>query len=135
MQATRTPGRFSPLFARTKGQAELSLLALRDSYPCLRIFNVRPGLIDDGAKPLRDGPKQFSYRIMDAIAPALRTLWPSTVIPTASLAEVLVHSCAEETDGKDEVAAKVVGKGVTVDDGEQLGVLIENVGLRRLAAL
>lgn len=72
---------------------------------------------------------------MDAIAPALRTLWPSGVISTASLAKVLVHSCAEETDGKDEVAAKLAGKGVTMEDGEQLGVLIENVGLRRLAAL
>ncbi|MCJ1266674.1 hypothetical protein MMC22_006559 [Lobaria immixta] len=134
--ATRTPGHFSPLFARTKGQAELSLLALRETgFPSLRIFNVRPGFIDDRGKPLKDGAKHFSYRVMDAAAPVFRTLWPSAMIPTTSLADVLVRCCAEETNGRDELAAKLAGKGVTVEDGERLGVLIENVGLRRLAGL
>lgn len=119
-----------------KGQAELSLLALRETdYPSLRIFNVRPGFIDDEGKPLRDGRKPFAYRIMDSAAPAFRTLWPSSVSPTTGLADVLVRCCAEELDGRKEVAAKLMGKGVTVEDGERLGVLIENVGLRRLAGL
>lgn len=67
------------------------------------------------------------------MAPAWRILWPNSVIPNTSLADVLVRYCAEEKNGKDEVVAKLVGKGVAVEDGEQLGVLIENVGLRRLA--
>lgn len=96
---------------------------------------MRPGYIDDGGKPLRDGAKSFSYRVADAVTPVLRTLWPSGVSPTTSLADVLVRYCAEETDGRDEVAAKLVGKGVTVEDDERLAVLIENVGLRRLAKL
>lgn len=72
---------------------------------------------------------------MDAVAPVFRTLWPSVVSPTTSLADVLVRYCAEETDERDKVAAKLAGKGVTVEDDECLGVLIENVGLQRLAKL
>lgn len=96
---------------------------------------MRPGFIDDGGKPLRDGAKSFTYRVADAVAPALRTLWPSAVSPTKNLADVLVRCCATETNGRVEVAAKLGGKGVSVEDSERLGVLIENVGLRRLAGL
>lgn len=65
----------------------------------------------------------------------LRAALPASVIPTGNLADVLVK-CVEETGKKDEVKRALEGKGVTWDsEGEDVGVLIENVGVRRLAGL
>lgn len=69
------------------------------------------------------------------MAPALRAIWPSGVSPTGKLAEVLVR-CAEETGEANVVRRELEGKGVTWEGkGTGVGVLIENVGLRRLAGL
>lgn len=135
MQATRSPGRFTALFARVKGLAEASLLDLLPSHPSLQIFNVRPGFIDDSEAQLRDGKKSFSYALMDRMAPALRLAYPNGVSPTGKLADVLVK-CAEKQGTNAEVRKTFEGKGVTWEgQGQGLGLLIENVGMRRLAGL
>ena len=134
-QATRKPGRFSALFARVKGETETSLLSLIPTYPSLRIYNVRPAFIDDTGAKLKEGSKPFSYALMDKMAPVLRLAWPSAVSPTGKLAEVLL-CCAEEQGPKEEVKKAFEGKGVTWEgNGDGVGVLIENVGMRRLAGL
>ncbi|KAL8975918.1 MAG: hypothetical protein Q9205_007979, partial [Flavoplaca limonia] len=115
---TRTPGRFTPLFARVKGEAETSLLAMRSDAPGLRIWNVRPAFIDESQNPLKDGPDML----------------PNGVTPTSPLAAIS-EDCALETDSKDEVKARIQGKGVTVEEGDTLGVLLANTGIRRLASL
>ena len=72
---------------------------------------------------------------MDKLAPMLRAAWPSAVSPTGKLAEILVK-CAEEQGTKEDIERVYRGKGVSFDgEGEGVGVLIENVGLRRLAGL
>ena len=135
-QATRNPGRLTPLFARTKGAIEISLLSLTPMHPSLRIYNVRPAFIDDTQDgKLKEGKKSSMYALMDKIAPALRAVWPSGVSPTGKLAEILVK-CVEEVGAKGEVERAYRGKGVSFDgQGDGVGVLIENVGLRRLAGL
>lgn len=75
------------------------------------------------------------YALMDKVAPAMRAAWPSAVSPTGKLAEVLVK-CAEELGTKEDVERVYRGVGTSFDrQGEGVGVLIENVGLRRLAGL
>ncbi|KAL9021138.1 MAG: hypothetical protein Q9185_001677 [Variospora sp. 1 TL-2023] len=133
-KVSRTPGRFTPLFARVKGEAEASLLALRSEHPGLRIWNVRPAFIDETQSPLREGPSVLTKWLADRVAPAFRTLWPNGVTPTGPLAEVLVR-CAEETAAKEDVVARLGGKGVAIEQGATLGVVIENEGIRRLADL
>lgn len=136
MKATRNPGRFTALFARAKGAAESSLLSLIPTHPSLRVYNVRPAFVDDtqDAK-LREGKKSSMYALMDKMAPVLRAAWPSGVSPTEKLAEVLVR-CVEEKGTQEEVERAYQGKGVSFDgEGEGVGVLIANVGLRRLAGL
>lgn len=135
---TRTPSRFTQLFAKVKGEAEASLLSLLSTYPSLRVYNVRPAFIDDTQGPkLREAPpKQFSYRVADAMAPLVRALYPSGISPTGKLAEVLVDLVEEKrTAAKTKEALS--GKGVTWEaaKADELGVLLENVGLRRLAGL
>ena len=73
--------------------------------------------------------QRLSYRI----APLLRTVWPNGVTPTSPLAAIS-EDCALETS-KDEVKARIQGKGVTVEEGDTLGVLLANTGIRRLAGL
>ncbi|KAL8885520.1 MAG: hypothetical protein Q9192_006631 [Flavoplaca navasiana] len=133
-KVTRTPGRFTPLFARVKGEAETSLLALRSDTPGLRVWNVRPAFIDESQNPLKDGPDMLVKRLSYRIAPLLRTVWPSGVTPTSPLAAIS-EDCALETDSKEEVKARIQGKGVTVEEGDTLGVLLANIGIRRLAGL
>ena len=65
----------------------------------------------------------------------LRAVYPNGVSPTGKLAEVLLK-CVEEKNAAEEVRKTFEGKGVSWDgEGESIGVLIENVGLRRLAGL
>ena len=106
------------------------------THPSLRVFNVRPGFIDDTQDgKLKEGKKSFSYALMDKVAPALRAAWPNAVSPTGILARVLVK-CVEEWGGKEEVERVYGGKGVSFEgQGEGVAVLIENVGLRRLGGL
>ena len=121
------------MFARVKGEAETSLLALRSDAPGLRIWNVRPAFIAESQNPLKDGPDMLVKRLSYRIAPLLRTVWPNGVTPTSPLAAIS-EDCALETS-KDEVKARIQGKGVTVEEGDTLGVLLANTGIRRLAGL
>ena len=136
--ATREPGRFSPLFARVKGEAEAALLALMSEQPSLRVYNVRPGFIDESAdrrKEAGGGNQPVVYKFTKVLAPAFRTLYPSGVSPTKSLADVLV-SCVERQDSAEKIKVSMQGRGVTWEGkGEQVGVLVANVGVRRLAGL
>ncbi|KAL8851947.1 MAG: hypothetical protein Q9221_003158 [Calogaya cf. arnoldii] len=133
-KATHNPGRFTPLFGRIKGEAETSLLALRSDNPGLRIWNVRPAMIDESQNPLKDGPDMLMKRLMGPALPLLRTVWPSGITPTGPLAELL-ENCALENASKEDVKTKIQGKGVTLEEGETLGVLLANTGIRRLAGL
>lgn len=133
-KATRNPGRFTQLFARVKGEAETALLALRSENPGLRIWNVRPAFIDESQNPLKDGPDIMLKKVLGRALPLFRTVWPSGVTPTGPLAELL-ENCALDTASKDDFKARVQGKGVTVEEGDTLGVLLANTGIRRLAGL
>ena len=133
VKATHNPGRFTGIFARNKSAPESSLLSLTATHPSL---HVRPAFIDDtqDAK-LKEGKKSFSYSLLDTMAPVLRAAWPSGVSPTEELAEILVKR-VEEKRAKEEAKRAHQGKGVGFDgEGEEVGFLIENVGLRRLAGL
>lgn len=66
--------------------------------------------------------------------PLLRIIWPSGVSPTGPLAELL-ERCATETAPKEDVKAQIQGTGVTIEEGDTLGVLLANKGVRRLTGL
>jgi len=76
-------GRSRIAFARYKGEAEAALLAA--GFP--RVFIFRPAYI----YPVE--PRQeptFSYRLLRAIYPAFRVLFPNQVIPADDLARAMV---------------------------------------------
>ena len=75
------------LFGKIKGRAEKALIELPDKSPenaPLRVFNVRPGMVDP---PEPHKPEKLFKRI---IAPIIRPLFPGQTSPTPELSRALV---------------------------------------------
>ena len=76
-------GRSRMAFARYKGEAEKALLAA--GFP--RVYLFRPAYIYP-VEPRKE--PNFSYRILRAIYPVFRVLFPNQVIPADDLAHAMV---------------------------------------------
>jgi uncharacterized protein YbjT (DUF2867 family) len=83
-------GRSRMAFARYKGEAENALLAT--GFP--RVYIFRPAYIYP-VKPRKE--PNFSYRLLRAIYPAFRVLFPNQVIPADDLARAMVDVAVRET--------------------------------------
>jgi uncharacterized protein YbjT (DUF2867 family) len=83
-------GRSRMLFARYKGEAEKALLAA--GFPRAYIF--RPAYIYP-VEPRKE--PNFSYRLMRAIYPAFRMLFPNRAIPADDLARAMVDVVVQKT--------------------------------------
>jgi uncharacterized protein YbjT (DUF2867 family) len=103
-------GRSRLAFARYKGEAERALLAA--GFP--RVYLFRPAYIYP-VEPRKE--PNFSYRLMRAIYPAFRMLFPNQVIRADDLARAMVY-------------AAVHGIG-----SEHHAVVFENRDIRALVAL
>jgi uncharacterized protein YbjT (DUF2867 family) len=95
-------------FARYKGEAEKALLAA--GFPYVYIF--RPAYIYP-VEP-REEPN-FSYRLLRAVYPAFRVLFPNQVIPADDLAHAMVNVAVRET-------------------GQTRGLVFENRDIRRMVS-
>jgi uncharacterized protein YbjT (DUF2867 family) len=100
-------GRSRMAFARYKGEAEKALLAA--GFP--RVFIFRPAYIYPVEQ--RKEPN-LSYRLLRAIYPAFRVLFPNQVIPADHLARAMVDVAIRET-------------------GERGGLVLENRDIRAMA--
>jgi uncharacterized protein YbjT (DUF2867 family) len=77
-------------FARYKGEAEKALLAA--GFP--RVYIFRPAYIYP-VEPRKE--PNFSYRLLRAIYPVFRMLFPNQVIPADDLARTMVDVAVRET--------------------------------------
>jgi uncharacterized protein YbjT (DUF2867 family) len=100
-------GRSRLAFARYKGEAEKALLAA--GFPRAYIF--RPAYIYP-VEPRRE--PNFSYRLMRALYPAFRVLFPNQMIRADDLAKVMVEVAVRGT-------------------GERRSVVLENRDIRAMA--
>jgi uncharacterized protein YbjT (DUF2867 family) len=100
-------GRSRMAFARYKGEAEKALSAA--GFP--RVYSFRPAYIYP-VQPRRE--PNLSYRLLRAIYPAFRVLFPNQVIRADDLARTMV-----------DVAVRGTGEGRTL--------VLENRDIRRLA--
>ena len=82
-------GRSRMSFARYKGEAEKALLAA--GFP--RVYIFRPAYIYP-VGPLKE--PNFSYRLLRAIYPAFRLLFPNQVIPADDLARAMVSIAVDK---------------------------------------
>jgi uncharacterized protein YbjT (DUF2867 family) len=83
-------GRSRMSFARYKGEAENALLAA--GFP--RVYVFRPAYIYP-VEPRKE--PNFSYRLMRAIYPAFRMLFPNQVIRADDLARAMVNVVVQQT--------------------------------------
>ena len=83
-------GRSRMPFARYKGEAEKALLAA--GFP--RVYLFRPAYIYP-VQPRKE--PNFSYRVLRAIYPAFRVLFPNQVIRADDLARAMVDVAIQET--------------------------------------
>ena len=87
-------GRSRMPFARYKGEAEKALLAA--GFPRAYIF--RPAYIYP-VEPRKE--PNFSYRLLRAIYPAFRMLFPNQVIRADDLARAMVEVVVQKTEGRE----------------------------------
>ena len=102
-------GRSRMAFARYKGQAEKALTAAE----FLAVYIFRPAYIYP-VQPRRE--PTFSYRLLRAIYPVFRVLFPNQVIRA------------------DDLARTMVGAAVRDVGGERQAIVLENRDIRALAA-
>ena len=131
--ATHRPGRFTQLFARVKGQAELALMGLTKEKWCegkLNMVMARPGGVDGSNQPEIWGPvmQRRGWLLRAGMKPMLVVIgatYPNMMIPTENLGRVLVELAMGE--------GEVRGKGV--EEFGEGSVVVSNIGLRRLGGL
>jgi uncharacterized protein YbjT (DUF2867 family) len=87
-------GRSRMSFARYKGEAEKALLAA--GFP--RVYIFRPAYIYP-VEPRKE--PNFSYRLLRAIYPAFRLLFPNQEIPADELARAMVSIAVEKTSERE----------------------------------
>ncbi|KAL4919088.1 hypothetical protein BDW62DRAFT_217175 [Aspergillus aurantiobrunneus] len=129
--ATQTPGVFTPLFGRTKGQAESTLLELAKKHPSLKPYCVRPAYVDTANDPevlkvMLRRPEQQSLKARSLhriFGPLMRNVLTNNDSPTEYLGKFLTD--VARSDGK-----PLTEKGVSGD-----GRIIPNVIFRKLAGL
>ena len=131
--ASQNPGRFSPIFARVKGETESLLGTLSEEHPSFRVDSVRPAFVDPAAHdaikayiPSSGVAGVFSKVGIALLAPGIRYLYKSMHSPTEHLGPFLTDMAI----GRYE--AKVQGPGVFKLGG---GYVIENAGMRRILGL
>ena len=83
-------GRSRMAFARYKGEAENALVAARFQ----RVYIFRPAYIYP-VEPRKE--PNFTYRLLRAIYPAFRLLFPNQVIPADDLARAMVNIAVQGT--------------------------------------
>ncbi|KAJ5123115.1 hypothetical protein N7448_009212 [Penicillium atrosanguineum] len=128
--ATQDPGRFSPIFARVKGETEKLLGELSEQNPRIRVDSMRPGFVDFAA---HDSIKSYipqpgiSQRILLSIAgPPVRAFYKQAQSPTEHLGGFLTEMAMGRMEGKYE------GMGVFKLGGSWI---VENKGMRRILGL
>ncbi|TQV94146.1 nucleoside-diphosphate-sugar epimerase [Cordyceps javanica] len=129
--ATQTPGRFSALFARVKGETEQGLADLAAaSRGALRVDSVRPGFVDasqhDAIRPYIPDPGLLYRAGIAVLGPVMRAAMPGTHSPTPLLGRFLT-----------EMAMGAKDSGLPASGAFRLGPswIVPNVAIRKSMGL
>ncbi|CAN8098818.1 unnamed protein product [Discula destructiva] len=128
--ATLQPGRFTPIFARVKGETETALAEMRKANPAFHSLSIRPAGIDatfhDAIQPYLPAPGLVKRLLLPPLAALVRTFFVSISSPTEPLGRFMTEMAMGKWDMK--------YSGVGVEKIGQFPVL-ENTAFRRLAGL
>lgn len=102
--ATQSPGRFSPIFARVKGETEQELADLSATMPTLRVYSPRPAAVDAAGHaavlPYLPDPGLFIRAATVAMVMPIRVLWKSMHSPTPMLGDFLTQMAMGKMEGR-----------------------------------
>ena len=121
--ATQTPGTFTLLFGRVKGQIESALVDFGKQNTMFKVFNVRPAGVDEGKHPEIQPfvPKQPMYK--QALLAPMRPFFQSYLTPTREMGKIMTELAMSKGD---PLEGKDIGMG---------GRMVPNVAIRRMAGL
>lgn len=121
--ATQTPGMFTPIFGRVKGQTEAELLNFRKQNPNFRALSVRPGGVDWTAHPEIQPfiPAQPAWKA--AMIKPMNLVYRSMMTPTKPMGRVFTELAMSKGE-------PLEGTGVGLES-----TLLTNIGIRRLSGL
>lgn len=120
--ATQTPGMFTALYGKVKGQTEVDLIRFHEDHTQFMVYNVRPGVVDWRHHPEIHNyvPSLPAYR--SALMPAL-DWYKSMMTPTRPMSKIMTELAMSN------------GAPLTGSDIGMNGRLIPNIALRRLGGL
>ncbi|KAF1845609.1 uncharacterized protein K460DRAFT_366460 [Cucurbitaria berberidis CBS 394.84] len=121
--ATQTPGIFTPIFGRVKGQIETALFEFGKQTPNLKVYNVRPGAVDWTNHPEIHPfmPKQAMYK--KALIPPLNVVYKGLMTPTQPMGRIMTELAMSK------------GEPLEGSDIEMEGRLVRNAAIRRMSGL
>lgn len=123
-EGAQTSEESSMMYGRVKGRTENALLALTADQPQLKVYNLRPAIINPQGEYLAERKVTLHDRLSTLIGGISEKVWKSGDMPASALAKVCVDLAV--SDG----APISSGEGVEVD-----GRVLRNVALRRLAGI
>ncbi|CAN9258600.1 unnamed protein product [Alternaria alternata] len=121
--ATQSPGMFTPLFGRVKGQIESALLQLHKDRPQFKAYNIRPAAVDWREHTEIHGfiPKQpYAKNVLFSAINAVSKSW---MTPTKPMGKIMTE------------LAMSSGAPMHDSDMGMEGRLISNIAFRRMAGL
>jgi hypothetical protein len=121
--ATQTPGMFTPIFGRVKGQIETALFEFGKQNPMLKVYNVRPAGVDWRHHPEIHPyiPDQALWKKL-LLAP-LDVVYKSMMTPTQPMGRIFTELAMSKGE-------PLQGSGIGME-----GTLVTNVAIRRMAGL
>jgi hypothetical protein len=121
--ATQSPGTFTSLYARVKGQVESELVDLGRLNPMFRVYNVRPGGVD-WTKHMAIHPfipPQAMYKKM--LIPPMNLFYKAMMTPAKEMGRVMTELAMSK------------GEPLEGTDIGMEGRLVSNLAIRRMAEL
>lgn len=121
--ATQTPGMFTPIFGRVKGQIETALLEFGQQTPNFKVYNVRPGGVDWTSHPEIHPfmPNQALYKKL--LVPPLNVVYKGLMTPTRPMGRIMTELAMSKGE-------PLEGRGIEME-----GRLVRNSAIRRMAGL
>ncbi|KAL6709630.1 hypothetical protein ACN47E_001058 [Coniothyrium glycines] len=121
--ATQTPGMFTQLYGRVKGQIETALLELGKRHPNFRVYLVRPGGVEWTSHPEIHPfmPKQPMWK--KALLLPLNVVYKGLMTPTRPMGRIMTELAMSK------------GEPLEGADIGMEGRLVPNAAIRRMAGL
>lgn len=121
--ATQTPGMFTPIFGRVKGETEASLLEFHKQNSNFNVYNVRPAGVDWREHPEIHPFMSHQAMYKRALLPVIEAVYKPMLTPTRPLGKILTELAMS-------MGAPLEGKDIQMD-----GHLVPNSAIRRMAGL